>query len=117
MDAKDRDESADTQRDAALARRLGGALDQLNPQSAKDCPDAEIIAAYAEHALGADELAQCEDHFATCGRRRNILRVLAAASDAPLAEKEVAQLGQRVSAVRAPVEITAGTAKRPRSKA
>jgi Photosynthesis system II assembly factor YCF48 len=117
MDSKDRDESAIRQREAALARRLGDALDQLNPQSAKDCPDAEIIAAYAERALGEDELARCENHFASCGRCRNILRVLAAASDAPLAETEVAQLGQRVSAVRAPVEITAGTAKRPRSKA
>jgi hypothetical protein len=117
MDSKDRDESAIRQREAALARRLGEALDQLNPPSAKACPDAEVIAAYADHALGADELAQCEDHFASCGRCRNILRVLAAASDAPLAENEVAQLGQRVSAVRAPVEISAGAAKRPRSKA
>jgi Photosynthesis system II assembly factor YCF48 len=117
MDAKDRDESAIRQREAALARRLGETLDQLNPQNAKDCPDAEIIAAYAEHALGADELARCENHFAACGRCRNILRVLAAASDAPMAETEVAQLGQRVSAVRAPVEISAGAAKRPRSKA
>jgi hypothetical protein len=117
MDSRDRDESTIRQREAALARRLGEALDQLNPQSAKDCPDAEVIAAYAEHALAADELARCENHFAVCGRCRNILRVLAAASDAPLAEKEVAQLGQRVSAVCAPVEITAGAAKRSRSKA
>jgi photosystem II stability/assembly factor-like uncharacterized protein len=117
MDAKDRDESAIRQREVTLARRLGEALDQLNPQSHNACPDAEVIAAYAERALGADELAQCEDHFASCGRCRNILRVLAAASDAPLAETEVAQLGQRVSAVRAPVEITAGAAIRPRSKA
>ncbi|HEX3377704.1 MAG TPA: hypothetical protein VHS29_12635, partial [Candidatus Acidoferrales bacterium] len=108
---------ANRQREAALARRLGEALDQLNPRSAKVCPDAEIIAAYAEHALGADELAQCEDHFASCGRCRNILKVLAAASDAPLAENEVAALGQRVSAIRAPVEISMGAANRPRSKA
>jgi hypothetical protein len=117
MDANNRDESAIRQREAALARRLGKALDQLNPQGAKDCLDAEIIAAYSERALGADELARCEDHFATCGRCRNILRVLAAASDAPLAETEVAQLGQRVSAVRAPVEISAGSVNRPRTKA
>ncbi len=116
MDANDRNESAIRQREAKLARRVGEALDQLNPQNVGDCPDAEVIAAYAEQALGADELAQCEDHFATCGRCRNILKVLAAASDAPLAETEVAQLGQRVSAVRVPVEITASAAKRPRSK-
>src|SRR5258707_15145489 len=117
MDAKDRDESAIRQREAALARRLGEALDQLNPQSHNACPDAEVIAAYSERALGVDELAQCEDHFASCGRCRNILRGLAAASDAPLAETEVAQLGQLVSAVRIPGEISAGAAKHPRSKA
>jgi hypothetical protein len=116
MDSKDRDESTIRRRESALARRLGEALDRLNPQSAKDCPDADVIAAYSDRALGADESAQCENHFAACGRCRNILRVLAAASDAPLAENEVAQLGQLVSAVRAPVEITAGAAKRPRSK-
>jgi hypothetical protein len=116
MDSKDRDESTIRRRESALARRLGEALDRLNPQSAKDCPDAEVIAAYSERALGSDELAQCENHFAACDRCRNILRVLSAASDAPLAENEVAQLGQRVSAGRAPVEITAGAAKRPQSK-
>jgi hypothetical protein len=118
MDANNRNESAIRQRDAKLARRLGEALDELNPHgSATPCPDAEVIAAYSQQALGADELAQCENHFATCGRCRNILKVLAAASDAPLAETEVAQLGQRVSTVRAPVEITAGATKHSRSKA
>src|SRR5665213_861557 len=117
MDANDRNDATIRERDAKLARRLGEALDQLNPQGAGTCPDAEVIAAYSERALGTDELAQCEDHFATCARCRNILKVLAAASDAPLAETEVAQLGQRVATIRAPVEITAGAAKLPRSKA
>lgn len=117
MDAKDRSEATIRQRDAKLARRLGEALDQMNPHVAKKCPDAEVIAAYSERALGADELAECEDHFATCGRCRNILRVLAAASDAPLAENEVAQLGQRISATRDPIEISAGSAQLPRTNA
>ena len=111
MDANDRNESAIRQRDAKLARRLGEALDQANPQSAGGCPDAEVIAAYSDRALGPDESAKCEDHFATCGRCRNILKVLAAGSDAPLAETEVAQLGQRVSAVRAPIEMAPKAAK------
>lgn len=117
MDANDRNESTIRERDARLARRLGEALDQLNPRGAGNCPDAEVIAAYSERALGADDLASCENHFATCGRCRNILKVLAAASDALLAETEVAQLGQRVSAVRAPTEITEGVKNLPRSKA
>jgi hypothetical protein len=118
MDTNDRNDSTNRERDAKLARRLGEALDQMNPHgTATACPNAEVIAAYAERALGADEVAQCENHFASCGRCRNILKVLAAATDVPLAETEVAQLGQRVATVRTPVEITSGATKRPRSKA
>jgi hypothetical protein len=117
MDANDRNDSTNRERDAKLARRIGEALDQMNPHgTATDCPDAEMIAAYSEQALDAAELMQCENHFATCGRCRNIVKVLAAATDVPLAETEVAQLGQRVATVRTPVEITSGATKRPRSK-
>ena len=110
MDSQDKNESR-IRRQESLARRLGEALDQLKPHGAADCPDTDVIAAYAEQALGPDESAQWEGHFASCTRCRNILRVLGASADAPLAEKEVAQLGQLVSAVRAPIEITAGKAQ------
>ncbi len=115
MDSQDKNESR-IRRQELLARRLGEALDQLKPHAATDCPDTEVIAAYAEQALGPDESAQWEGHFASCSRCRNILRVLGASADAPLAEKEVAHLGQLISAVRAPVEITAGTAQGARPK-
>ncbi len=115
MDSQDKNESR-IRRQELLARRLGEALDQLKPHGAVDCPDTEVIAAYAEQALGPDESAQWEGHFASCSRCRNILRVLGASADAPLAEKEVAHLGQLISAVRAPVEITAGKAHGARSK-
>src|SRR5271165_2341731 len=113
MDAQDRDESG-MRRQEVLARRLSQALDQLKPQHAADCPDAEVIAAYAEHALGADESAHCEGHFSACARCRNILRVLSASADVPLAEEEVAQPGQRVLAasVPAPIEISVASAKK-----
>ena len=116
MDSQDRNESKIRRRQELLARRVGEALDQLKSLDAKECPDAEVIAAYAEQALGPAESAEWEGHFAACARCRKILRVLAASADTPLAEKEVAQLGKLVSAVRAPVEITgksAGSA-RPR---
>jgi hypothetical protein len=112
MDSKDRDESKMRRREETLARRVGEALDQMSPRGAGECPDAEIIAAYAEQALGPDESAKWEGHFAACARCRKILRVLAASADAPLAEKEVAQLGELVSAARAPLDVSGRTAWR-----
>ena len=116
MDSQDRDETKIRQRQELLARRLGEALDQMKPHGDGECPDAEVIAAYAEQALGPAESAEWEGHFAACARCRKILRVLAASADTPLAEKEVAQLGKLVSAVRAPVEITGRSAVRGSSK-
>jgi hypothetical protein len=112
MDSQDRDNSKIRRREETLARRLGEALDQLKPLGAEKCPDAEVIAAYAEQTLEPAESGQWEVHFATCARCRKILRVLAASADTPLAGKEVTQLGELVSTVRAPVEITGGPAGR-----
>lgn len=114
MDSQDRDEAKIRQRQELLARRLGEALDQMKPHGEAECPDAQVIAAYAEQALGPAESAEWEGHFAACARCRKVLRVLAASADAPLAEKEVAQLGKLVSAIRASVEITRGSAGRAR---
>jgi hypothetical protein len=116
MDSKDRDEAKIRRRQELLARRVGEALDRMKPHGEEDCPDAEVIASYSEQALGPAESAEWEGHFAACARCRKILRVLAASTDTPLAEKEVAQLGKLVSAVRAPVEITGRSAvsARPR---
>ena len=116
MDSKDRDESRIRRREETLARRVGEALDRMNPHGAGECPDAEIIAAYAEQALGPAESGRWEGHFATCARCRKILRVLVASADTPLAEKEVAQLGQLVSTVRGPVETSGSSAGRARPR-
>src|ERR1700688_70236 len=116
MDLPDRDESKIRRREETLARRVGKALDQMGARSAGECPDAEVVAAYAEQALGPAESAQWESHFATCARCRKVLRVLAASADTPLAEKEVAQLGELVSIVHAPIEITGRSAGRARPR-
>jgi len=116
MDSQDRDQSKMRRRDEVLARRLGEALDEMEARNAGSCPDGEILAAYAERGLGQAEAEKWESHFASCSRCRKILLVLAASADAPLAEKEVARLGELVSGVRAPVEITAGSALRVRPK-
>ena len=114
MDSHDRDESKIRRRQEMLARRLGEALDQVKSNGTSECPDAEVIAAYAEQALEPTEAAQWESHFAVCARCRKILRVLAASADTPLAEKEVARLGELVLAARGPVEITGSSAGRAR---
>lgn len=114
MDSQEKDQSKIRQREEMLARRVGEALDRLKQHEAAECPDAEIVAAYSEQALGAEERERWENHFAKCARCRKILRVLAASSDAPLAEKEVGRLGELVSTVAAPVEVTNRVAGRAR---
>ena len=116
MDSQDRDQSKSRRRDDSLARRLGEALDEMDARNADDCPDGEILAAYAEQGLGHAETGKWQSHFATCSRCRKILLVLAASADTPLAEKEVAHLGELVMEVRAPVEITGGSAVRVRPR-
>ncbi len=111
MDAKGRDESKNRQREETLARRIGEALDQMNPRGASECPDAEIIAAYADRGLAPNETARWESHFATCARCRKVLRVLAATSDSPLADSEVAHLGELVAAARVPANRAPETSK------
>ena len=81
MDPKIRDESRNRRREEAFARRLGEALDQTAMRATELCPDAELIAAYNERALGPEEAAQCEEHFVACSRCRKILAVLAASAD------------------------------------
>lgn len=97
MDPHEKDETA-LHRQEALARRIGRALDQMDSTSAAACPDAEILAAYAERGLNSEETAKWEGHFSTCSRCRKILRVLDASADTPLADKEVARLGEMVAA-------------------
>ena len=98
MDSQKNDESRNRLREEALARRVGAALDRLARQTPEECPDAGLIAAYHERALGPQESAQCENHFAACSRCRKVLAVLVAAEDAPLAETEIAHLGELVAA-------------------
>ena len=113
MDLQDRDESK-KRREETLARRLGQALDEMDARNAGHCPDGEILAAYAERALGLSETEKWESHFSTCSRCRKILMVLAASQDTPLAEKEVAHLGELVASARGPVATAGKSAGRSR---
>lgn len=99
------------QRDIALARALADALKQrasapqassAHPPLESECPDAEVLAAYAEHNLDGRQTARWENHFAECARCRTILTVLAASDEQPLAPQEVRQFGEKVAAATLP---------------
>jgi hypothetical protein len=96
------------QRDIALARVLAEALKQRQAAataaatSGETCPEAELLAAYAEHALDENETARWENHFVECNRCRTILSVLTASADEPLAAQEVRDLGALVGTATLP---------------
>ena len=47
------------QRDTTMARLVAAALESQTAKPTGDtCPDAGLLAAYADHALGADETAR-----------------------------------------------------------
>jgi hypothetical protein len=96
MDSQDKNKLTDRLREEALAQRMGKALDRLSSDDTRECPDAEILAAYQEHALDPAEGTLWEGHFARCSRCRKILAVLSASVEAPLAESEIARLGESV---------------------
>jgi hypothetical protein len=62
-------------RDAALARLLAEALESKAAGKALSsaCPDAEILAAYAEHGLSDREASRWEGHIADCRRCQKII--------------------------------------------
>lgn len=114
MDPLEKNESGERRREEALARRMAEALDRTSATGAGKCPDAELIAAYFEQALQPEEMAQWEGHFAGCPRCRKILAVLAASVDAPLADAEVARLGELVAgAERSPTGLAPTPAHAP----
>jgi len=102
-------------RDTALARLLAEALKSQSTAvgHGRDsaCPDAEVLAAYAEQGLAEEETVRWESHFADCDRCQRIIAVLAA-SDEGLAEVEVETLGSLAAAsstARTPVAQNAAT--------
>ena len=58
--------------------------------AAGDCPDAELLAAYFDQSLGADEAAGYELHFSTCPRCREQLAAMARASAEQIVQPDLA---------------------------
>lgn len=86
-------------RDTRLARMLAQALQSQAAERAGNsaCPDAEILAAYAEHGLAKEEAVRWESHFADCQRCQKIIAVLAVSSE-DLEDAEIQKLGGLVAA-------------------
>jgi hypothetical protein len=72
--------------DDAIERRLGRAL-QNGAVDAGPCPDAELLAAWVDDGLDADERTAVEAHAASCGRCQatlaGMIRAVHAAGEAP----------------------------------
>ena len=89
------------QRDQALARLLAEALTPAASAEAAGhsaCPNAELLAAYAEQGLAEGERERLDSHFAACGRCQKILAVLAVSGDEPLAEQDARRFGELAAA-------------------
>lgn len=83
----------------ALARLLAEALRPPDGAASDGmCPDAGLLAAYADHNLDAAETVLWEKHFAGCPRCQKILAVLTVSSEEPLSEAEVKRFGRLVAA-------------------
>ena len=99
MSDSNRADSQQVYSDRAMARLLAEALRQpAGAPGDSACPDAEILAAYAEHNLDAAETVQWEKHFADCTRCQKILAVLTV-SEEPLSGAELERFGRKVAAV------------------
>jgi hypothetical protein len=107
MAASDRESESEKRKEKAFERMLA---DALSADARKDCPDAEILAAFYEHLLAPKEVENWRAHFAGCSRCQQALAALAASDPNPLAEEEIARLGELVAAAAAPARM----APRPR---
>jgi len=76
MGSRDREKSQ-----TDLLRRGLGAGHQGLAESAEDCPEPEILAAYSENSLDSQETARWELHFSQCSRCREQLAMIVRASE------------------------------------
>jgi hypothetical protein len=88
-------------RDTALARLVAEALKSQSKRAgdseSSSCPEAEVLAAYADHGLAEEETARWESHFADCNRCQKIIAVLAATGE-EFTAAEVERLGNLAAA-------------------
>jgi hypothetical protein len=100
MAPSDQDPEIELRKDKAFERILIEALSSGVRKA--ECPDAETLAAFYERALAPAETSHWRGHFAGCPRCQQALAAMAASDPNPLAEEEVARLGELVAAASAP---------------
>ena len=66
-----------------LRRTLASSAKSGSAGGAGDCPTADILAAYYEHSLGADESVHYDLHFSQCAPCREQFAAMARAEDVP----------------------------------
>jgi hypothetical protein len=89
-------------RDRAIARQAAEALrSQLSGM--QDCPDAALIAAYAERSTTDEERLHLETHFAACERCQQTLAALGASLDAAQLEAPATAPPLPIAPVRSPL--------------
>ncbi len=92
--------------DRAIDRLIAGALQPSAAPAAAGisaCPDAELMAAYADQGLSDSDRIKLEGHFADCERCQQALSMLGAALEAPAGAAESAM----------PAPVAAPVAERP----
>jgi hypothetical protein len=89
----EKEEMASREEDKAMAGLLRRTLaSDAAGAVGKDCPAPEVLAAYFDRALDADETALHDLHFSQCSRCREQLAVMARASGADAGEKKAANI-------------------------
>jgi hypothetical protein len=94
-------------RDATVGRLLAGAMPRESEATAGACLDADTLAAWADHALDAGELATAEAHAADCARCQAMLAAMV--KTAPAAPV-TATFPWRLTSLRWLVPVTAAAA-------
>jgi hypothetical protein len=99
MAPNDQDPEIEKRKEQAFERILAEALS--SGARGADCPDAETLAAFYEHALAPAEVAEWRAHFAGCSRCQQTLAAMAASDPNPLSDREVKRFGELVAAASA----------------
>ena len=76
----------EAERDRALARLMRDALAPGDLSACADCPETEVLAAYADRGLTSVQVEHWEQHFASCRRCQKMLALLAASAEEPVGQ-------------------------------
>lgn len=92
----------DRDREKAFEKTLRRTLRQRPPAAITNCPEPDLLAAYFDHSLSAEETTHWELHFSTCSRCQEILNAVAAEELQPAEHLHVAALAAPAAATPPP---------------